>query len=80
MKALIKYRLHTSIITIKEKFVSSFSFRISQVEVEIYIYIYILFELKKYKGVAFHETEEECKIWRGIDFSFQNWHKEFDKF
>ena len=32
MKALIKYRLHTSIITIKEKFVSSFSFRISQVE------------------------------------------------
>ena len=42
--------------------------------------MYILFELKKYRGVAFHETEEEYKIWRGIDFSFQNWHKEFDKF
>ena len=41
---------------------------------------YILFELKKYRGVIFHETEEGCKIWRGIDLSFQNWHKEFDKF
>ena len=41
---------------------------------------YILFELTKCRGVIFHETEEECKIWRGIDLSFQNWHKEFDKF
>ena len=41
---------------------------------------YILFELKKYTGVIFHETEEGCKIWRGIDLSFQNWQKEFDKF
>ena len=41
---------------------------------------YILFELKKYRGVIFHETEEGYKIWRGIDFSFQNWHKELDKF
>ena len=40
---------------------------------------YILFELKKYRGVIFHETEELYKIWRGIDLSFQNWHKEFDK-
>ena len=40
---------------------------------------YILFELKKYRGVIFHETEEGYKIWRGIDLSFQNWHKEFDK-
>ena len=40
---------------------------------------YILFELKKYRGVI-HETEEGYKIWRGIDFSFQNWHKGFDKF
>ena len=40
---------------------------------------YILFELKKYRGVIFHETEEGYKIWRGIDSSFQNWHKEFDK-
>ena len=27
-----------------------------------------------------HDNEESCKNWRGIDLSFQNWHKEFDKF
>ena len=27
-----------------------------------------------------NDTEEWWKIWRGIDFSFQNWHKKFDKF
>ena len=26
-----------------------------------------------------YETEEGCKIWRGIDLLFQNWHKEFNK-
>ena len=41
---------------------------------------YIFFELKKYRGVIFHENEEGCKIWREIDLSFQDWHKEFDKF
>ena len=41
---------------------------------------YILFELKKYRGVAFHEIEERYKVWRGINLLFQNWHKEFDKF
>ena len=41
---------------------------------------YKLFELKKYRGVIFHETEEGCKIWRGVDLLFQTWHKEFDKF
>ena len=40
---------------------------------------FILFELEKYRGVIFHETEKLYKIWRGIDLSFQNWHKEFDK-
>ena len=40
---------------------------------------YILFELKKYRGIIFHETKERNKIWKGIDLSFQNWHKEFDK-
>ena len=40
---------------------------------------YILIELKKYRGVIFHETEERYKLWRGI-VSFQNWHKDFDKF
>ena len=41
---------------------------------------YILFQLKKYRGVIFHGTEERYKIWRGIDLSFQNWHNEFGKF
>ena len=41
---------------------------------------YILFKLKKYRGVIFHETEDGYKIWRGIDLSFEDWHKEFDKF
>ena len=41
---------------------------------------YILFELKKYRGVIFHETQEGYKIWRGVDRSYQNWHKEFDIF
>ena len=27
-----------------------------------------------------HDNEEWCKIWRGIDLSFQNWHEKFDKF
>ena len=41
---------------------------------------YILFKLKKYKGIIFHETEEGYKIRRGTGLSFQNWHKQFDKF
>ena len=31
---------------------------------------YILFELKKYRGVIFHETEKGYRIWKGYDFSF----------
>ena len=27
----------------------------------------VKFELKKYRGVIFHETEEGYKIWRGVD-------------
>ena len=41
---------------------------------------YVLFELKKYRGKIFHDIEEWCKIWRGSDLLFQNWHDEFDKF
>ena len=26
-----------------------------------------------------NDTEERWKIWRGIDLSFKDWHKEFDK-
>ena len=41
--------------------------------------VYIVWA-KKYRGIVFHETEEGYKIWGGIDLSFKNWHKEFDKF
>ena len=34
---------------------------------------YIMFELKKYRGVVFHCTEEWCKIWRRTDLLFQKW-------
>ena len=33
-----------------------------------------------YIGFISNDTEELWKIWRGIDLSFQNWHKEFDEF
>ena len=39
----------------------------------------IVLAKKKYRGVIFHETEGGYKIWRGINSSFKNWHKEFDK-
>ena len=35
---------------------------------------------KIYRRFMCTGTEEWWKIWRGIDLSFQNWHKEFDKF
>ena len=28
---------------------------------------YMGFELKKYRGVIFHDTEQWCKIWRNPD-------------
>ena len=37
-------------------------------------------ELKIYREVMCNDTEEWWKIYRGIDLSFQNRHKEFDKF
>ena len=30
------------------------------------------YELKIHRGVICHDNEEWCKIWRGIDLSFQN--------
>ena len=38
------------------------------------------YELKIHRGVICHDNEEWCKIWRGIDLSFQSWHEQFDKF
>ena len=37
-------------------------------------------ELKIYRENMCHDNEEWCKIWRGIDLSFQNWYEEFDNF
>ena len=37
-------------------------------------------KLQTYRGVIINDTEEWLKIWRGTDLTFQNWHKEFDKF
>ena len=41
--------------------------------------VYIVWA-EEYRGVIFNETEERYEIWKGIYWSFQNWHKEFDKF
>ena len=41
---------------------------------------YITFNLKEYRGVIFHDTEESCKIWRKTDVWFGKWHEEFDRF
>ena len=40
---------------------------------------YLFFELKKYRRIIFHETEEGYKSSRGANLSFQNWHKAFGK-
>ena len=39
-----------------------------------------MYELEIYRGVVCHDNEGRCKIWRGIDVSFQNWNEEFDEF
>ena len=41
---------------------------------------YLMFDLKKYRGVIFHDTEEWCKIWRKTDLWFGKWHEEYGKF
>ena len=39
-----------------------------------------LMELKTYRGVLRHDSEEWRKIWGGIEWSVQNWHEKFDEF
>ena len=39
-----------------------------------------MFELKKYGGVIFHDTEEWWKVWRKTDLWFGKWHEEYGKF
>ena len=41
---------------------------------------YIMFELEKYRGVIFHDTEELCKFWRKTDQWFEKRHEKFGKF
>ena len=38
---------------------------------------YITFDLKKYRGVIFHDTEKLWKILRKSDLWFEKWHEEF---
>ena len=40
---------------------------------------YIKFQLKKYKGVMYHNTEEWCKIWRKANLLFLKW-QDFGEF
>ena len=40
---------------------------------------YIKFDLKKYKRIIFHDTEEWCKIWRKTDLWFRKWNEEYGK-
>ena len=37
---------------------------------------YLRFELKKYRGVIFHDTEQWCKIWKTLTLWFPKWHEE----
>ena len=41
---------------------------------------HILFELQKYRGVSFHDTEELCKFWRKTDLWFEKRLEKFGKF
>ena len=41
---------------------------------------YIMFELSKYRGVMFIDTQDWWKTWRKNDLCFQKWHEEFGKF
>ena len=41
---------------------------------------YVMFELKKYRGVMFNDTEDWRNIWKKTDLCFKKWHEEFGKF
>ena len=41
---------------------------------------YIFYEIKKYRGVIFHGTEEWYKIRRKTDLWFKEWYEKFGKF
>ena len=37
---------------------------------------YLMFDLRKYRGFIFHDTEGWCKIWRKTDLWFGKWQEE----
>ena len=41
----------------------------------LFCWKYIKFQLKKYRGVMSHDTEEWCKIWGKADLLFEKWHE-----
>ena len=41
---------------------------------------YLMFDLKKYRGVIFHDTEKWCKAWRKTDLWFGKRYEEYGKF
>ena len=41
---------------------------------------YITFDLKKYRGVIFHDSKVPCKIWRKTDLWFGKCYEKFGKF
>ena len=41
---------------------------------------YILFELKKDRGVIFHDVKEWCKIWSKTNLLLGKWNEQFGKF
>ena len=41
---------------------------------------YLILDIKKYRGVIFHDTERWFKIWRKTDLLFGKWHEDYGKF
>ena len=41
---------------------------------------YLMFDLKNYREVIFHDTDEWYKIWRKTDSWFGKWHEKYGKF
>ena len=41
---------------------------------------HVKIQMKKYRTVMFHDTEEWCKVWRKTDLWFQKRHEEFGEF
>ena len=38
---------------------------------------YTMFEMKKYRGVMHHYTEDRCKLWKKNELRFHKWYEKF---